>query len=85
MVELGITHLVFGAVVIIVAIVGIVVALVFVMRRGDPFASEGGRFRIFHGDADTSPHPMPGARFEERHVIDPTAATDAPERPPVRH
>ena len=28
---------------------------------------------IYHGTADTSPHQMPGTRFEERHVIDPVA------------
>ncbi len=62
----------FTAVVIAVAALGVVTALVLVVRQRDAFARGAGQFWIFHGDADTSPHPMPGARFEERHVIDPS-------------
>jgi hypothetical protein len=50
-------------------------------RRGDPFADEAGGLWVFHGETDTSPHPMPGARFEERHVIDP----EPDERSPLPH
>jgi hypothetical protein len=61
----------FEAVVVAVVALGVVTALVIALRRRDAFARANGRFWIFHGEADTSPHPMPGARFEERHVIDP--------------
>ena len=63
----------FGAVVIIVCIIGVLVALVLFARQRDTFDREMGGLWIYHGSADTSPHQMPGTRFEERHVIDPVA------------
>lgn len=61
----------FGTVVIIVCVVGVLVALVVLAQQRDTFDREMGGLWIFHGTADTSPHQMPGTRFEERHVIDP--------------
>jgi hypothetical protein len=61
----------FGAVVLIVCVISVVVALFVVARQQDTFDRESGGLWIFHGTADTSPHQMPGTRFEERHVIDP--------------
>jgi hypothetical protein len=63
-------HSAFGAVVVGVAILGIVVALVLAIRRRDAFSEERGGLWVFHGETDTSPHQTPGARFEDRHVID---------------
>jgi hypothetical protein len=48
-----------------VAILGIVVAVILAIRRRDAFSEERGGLWVFHGDTDTSPHQMPGARFEE--------------------
>jgi hypothetical protein len=67
-------HSAFGAVVVGVAILGIVVALVLGIRRRDAFSEERGGLWVFHGETDTSPNQMAGARFEERHVIDPEVA-----------
>ena len=61
----------FGTVVIIVCVIGVLVALVVLARQEHTFDRELGGLWIFHGTADTSPHQMPGTRFEERHVIDP--------------
>jgi hypothetical protein len=71
MIDDALGHSAFGAVVVGVAILGIVVTLVLAIRGRDAFSQERGGFWMFHGEADTSPHQMPGARFEERHVIDP--------------
>jgi hypothetical protein len=77
MIDDALGHSAFGAVVVGVAIFGIVVALVLAIRRRDAFSVERGGLWMFHGEADTSPHQMPGARFEERHVIDPDLVADA--------
>lgn len=61
----------FSVVVLAVAALGLLIGLVIAARSHDGFTRGGGRFWIFHGEADTSPHEMPGTRFEERHVIDP--------------
>ncbi len=61
----------FTAVVLAVAAIGVAIGLAMGVGWRDVFRSEGGRFWIFHGEADTSPHRMPGSRFEERHVLDP--------------
>ena len=74
MIDEALGHSAFGAVVVGVAIFGIVVALVLAIRRRDAFSVERGGLWMFHGEADTSPHQMPGARFEVRHVIDPDLA-----------
>jgi len=71
MFELATSYGLFAAVVIAVTAIGIVVALIVQTRNRDPFADEAGGLWVFHGEADTSPHEMPGTRFEERHVIDP--------------
>ena len=71
MIEAVLGHSTFGAVVVGVAILGIVVAVVLAIRRRDAFSEERGGLWVFHGETDTSPHQMPGARFEDRHVIDP--------------
>jgi hypothetical protein len=71
MIEAVLGHSAFGAVVVGVAILGIVVAVVLAIRRRDAFSEERGGLWVFHGETDTSPHQMPGARFEDRHVIDP--------------
>ena len=63
-------YAVFGTIVLLVVSVGVVGALVIALGR-DTFARGRGEFWMFHGDPDTSPHQMPGTRFEERHVIDP--------------
>ncbi len=74
MLELAVSHSAFAAVVEVVAAIGVAVALILIIRHRDAFARERGTFWVFHGDTDTSPHQMPGARFEERHVIDPEPA-----------
>jgi hypothetical protein len=56
-------HSAFGAVVVGVAILGIVVALVLAIRGRDAFTEERGGLWVFHGETDTSPHQMAGARF----------------------
>jgi len=66
----------FGTVVIIVCVIGVLVALVVVARQQDTFDRELGGLWMFHGTADTSPHQMPGTRFEERHVIDPPPSVE---------
>lgn len=71
MLVLAASQSVFTVVVLAVAVLGVITALAIAVRQGDAFARGGGRFWIFHGEADTSPHQVPGARFEERHVIDP--------------
>ena len=71
MIEAVLGHSAFGAVVVGVAILGIVVAVVLAIGRRDAFSEERGGLWVFHGETDTSPHQMPGARFEDRHVIDP--------------
>jgi hypothetical protein len=71
MFELATSYGLFAAVVIAVMVIGIVVSLIVLSRNRDPFADEAGGLWVFHGEADTSPHEMPGTRFEERHVIDP--------------
>jgi len=76
MIDDALGHSVFATVVVAVAILGIVVALVLAIRRRDAFSEERGELWLFHGEADTSPHQMPGARFEERHVIDPDIAAE---------
>jgi hypothetical protein len=78
MIEAVLGHSAFGAVVVGVAILRIVVALILAIRRRDALSEERGGLWVFHGETDTSPHQMPGARFEDRHVIDP----DVAERPP---
>lgn len=72
MIDNALGHSALGAVIVAVMIVGIVVALVLAIR-GRGFSAQLGGLWMFHGEADTSPHQMPGARFEERHVIDPDA------------
>jgi hypothetical protein len=67
---------VFGTVVIIVFIIGVLVALVVLARQRETFDREMGGLWIYHGTADTSPHDMPGTRFEERHVIDPPPSAE---------
>ncbi|MGZ6564869.1 MAG: hypothetical protein ACXVH3_35400 [Solirubrobacteraceae bacterium] len=74
MIDEALGHSAFGAVVVGVVVLGIVVALVLAIRRRNAFSEEWGGLWIFHGEADTSPHQMPGARFEVRHVIDPDLA-----------
>jgi hypothetical protein len=71
MFELATSYGLFAAVVIAVMVIGIVVSLIVLSRNRDPFRDEAGGLWFFHGEADTSPHEMPGTRFEERHVIDP--------------
>ena len=71
MIEAVLGHSAFGAVVVGVAILGIVVAVVLAIGRRNAFSEERGGLWVFHGETDTSPHQMPGARFEDRHVIDP--------------
>jgi hypothetical protein len=84
MIEAAASQSAFGIVVVIAGVLGIVVALVIGLRHRDAFARERGSFWMFHGDADTSPHQMPGARFEERHVIDPEVPAEAPRPAPLR-
>lgn len=71
MLALAANQVAFTAVVVGVAALGIATALFMALRRPDGFGRAGGRFWIYHGETDTSPHQMPGVRFEERHVIDP--------------
>ncbi|HET7051418.1 MAG TPA: hypothetical protein VFI54_24335 [Solirubrobacteraceae bacterium] len=61
----------FGTVVLVVCIIGVLVALVVLAQQRDTFDREMGGLWIYHGSADTSPHHMPGTRFEQRHDIDP--------------
>ena len=78
MFELATSYALFATVVIAVTVIGIVVALIVLSRGRDPFADEAGELWVFHGEADTSPHEMPGTRFEERHVIDPEVDHQSP-------
>jgi hypothetical protein len=76
MIDEALGHSAFGAVVVGVAVLGIVVALILAIRSRNAVSEEWGGLWMFHGEADTSPHQMPGARFEVRHVIDPDLAGD---------
>lgn len=80
MIDEALGHSAFGAVVVGVAVLGIVVALILAIRRRNAFSEEWGGLWMFHGEADTSPHQMPGARFEVRHVIDPDLAGETAAR-----
>jgi len=71
-------------VVVAVVIFGVVVALVLAIGLRDGFCEERVGLWMFHGEADTSPHQMPGAQFQERHVIDPEAAGETSERSAIR-
>ena len=82
MIEAVLGHSAFGAVVVGVAVLGIVVALVLAIRRRDAFSEERGGLWVFHGETDTSPHQMPGARFEDRHVIDPDVTGETSQAQP---
>jgi hypothetical protein len=53
-----------------VCLFGTLAAVIMLVRHPDAVAREGGRLWLFHGESDTSPHSMPGARLEDRHVID---------------
>jgi hypothetical protein len=67
----------FGIVVMAVGIIGAVVALIATIRDPDAFDRERGALWVFHGETDSSPHPMPGARLEDRHVLDPDAPPES--------
>ena len=54
MIDDALGHSAFGAVVVGVAIFGIVVALVLVLRSRDGFSAHRGGLWMFHGEADTS-------------------------------
>ena len=71
MFELATSFGLFATVVIAVTVIGFIAALLVLCLRRDPFADEAGGLWVFHGETDTSPHEMPGTRFEERHVLDP--------------
>ena len=60
-----------GIIVIAVGVIGLAVAVAMFILSPDPFRDAAGRLRMFHGEPDSGPHQMPGARDEDRHVIDP--------------
>jgi hypothetical protein len=71
MIEIAASQAAFTAVLVLVGLVALVVSVIVLVRHRDPFRNEPGEFWMEHGSSDHTPHDMPGARYEDRHVIDP--------------
>jgi hypothetical protein len=71
--ELAVSDFVFGAVIIIVGVVGFIAGIVTLIRNEDLYKEIGNRgaFSIFKPPSDHSPRPAPGTRLEDRHELDP--------------